>query len=180
MSPFSRALQRVAPPESRLRAPELNSLEITMAMCSFSSFADAATFAKRMAREHKAAVRLMRRADEFIVEGTFPSDSADHIEPEQLPIIAETSPANLATRPSSESVESVTNARLCIECGVVIPQARVVAVPAVSRCAKCQAAFERTHDTRPHISEGFAGTRDENKKMRGQLWGDMRNRGRGR
>lgn len=29
------------------------------------------------------------------------------------------------------------------------------------------------------INEGIAGTRDENKKMRGQLWGDMRNRGRG-
>jgi len=30
------------------------------------------------------------------------------------------------------------------------------------------------------INEGIAGTREENKKMRGQLWGDMRNRGRGR
>jgi hypothetical protein len=30
------------------------------------------------------------------------------------------------------------------------------------------------------VDEGIAGTREENKKMRGQLWGDMRNRGRGR
>lgn len=29
-------------------------------------------------------------------------------------------------------------------------------------------------------NDGFGGTREENKKMRGQLWGDMRNRGRGR
>lgn len=34
--------------------------------------------------------------------------------------------------------------------------------------------------TKQYINEGIAGTREENKKMRGQLWGDMRNRGRGR
>lgn len=33
--------------------------------------------------------------------------------------------------------------------------------------------------TKQYINEGIAGTRDENKKMRGQLWGDMRNRGKG-
>lgn len=150
-----------------------------MTTCSFASFVDASAFAKRMAQEHKAAVRLVRRTNEFIVEGAFPTVTSDHIEPEWLPIDAKSSPKNLATPPCSESVESVTDARLCIECGVVIPQARVVAVPTVSRCVKCQAEFERTHDTRTHINEGLAGTRDENKKMRGQLWGDMRNRGRG-
>lgn len=31
-----------------------------------------------------------------------------------------------------------------------------------------------------YVNEGIAGTRDENKKMRGQLWGDMRNRSKGR
>lgn len=151
-----------------------------MATCSFASFVDASAFAKRMAQEHKAAVRLVRRANEFIVEGAFPTDTRDHIEPQYLPIDSKSSPENLATPPSSESVEFVTDARLCIECGVIIPQARVVAVPTVSRCVKCQAEFERTHDTRPHINEGLAGTRNENKKMRGQLWGDMRNRDRGR
>lgn len=30
------------------------------------------------------------------------------------------------------------------------------------------------------IDEGIAGSREDNKKMRGQLWGDMRNRGRGK
>lgn len=151
-----------------------------MATCSFASFVDASAFAKRIAQENKTAVRLVRRADEFIVEGEFPTDATDHIEPESPPIDTKSSPENLPTPPSSESVESATDARLCIECGVVIPQARVVAVPTVSRCVKCQAEFERTHDTRPHINEGLAGTRDENKKVRGQLWGDMRNRGRGR
>jgi len=151
-----------------------------MATCSFAFFVDASAFAKRMAQEHKAAVRLVRRANEFIVEGAFPTDTTDNIEPESIPIDANSSPENLPTSPSSESVESATDARLCIECGVVIPRARVVAVPTVSQCVKCQGEFERTHDTRPHINEGLAGTRDENKKMRGQLWGDMRNRGRGR
>lgn len=149
-----------------------------MATCAFASFADASAFAKRMAQEHKAAVRLVRRANEFIVDGTFSTDTPDHIEPERLSIDAKTLPADLATLPSSESPEPATDARLCIECGVVISQARVVAAPSVSRCVKCQAEFERTHDTRPHINEGLAGTRDENKKMRGQLRGDMSNRGR--
>lgn len=145
-----------------------------MTSCSFPSFADASVFAKRMAQERKAAVRLMRRGNEFIVEGTFPAETSV-----QLPIDTKISPADLITQPSSQSIESVTDTRLCIECGLVIPQARLVAVPSVSRCIKYQSEFERTHDTRPHIDEGLAGTRGENKKMRGQLLGDMRNRGRG-
>jgi RNA polymerase-binding transcription factor DksA len=68
---------------------------------------------------------------------------------------------------------------LCVDCGANIPSSRVEAVPTVSRCIKCQSEFEHTHDTRPHINEGLPGTRDENKKMRGRLWGDVRNRGRG-
>jgi len=151
-----------------------------MATCSFPSFVDASAFAKRMAQEHKAVVRLVKRANEFIVEGAFPTETPHHVEPESLPIYDKGSPETLATSHNPESIESVTDARLCIECGAVIPQARVIAVPTVSRCVKCQEEFERTHDTRQHINEGLAGTRDENKKMRGQLWGDMRNRGRGR
>ena len=153
-----------------------------MATCSFASFADASDFAKRMAQEHKAVVRLVRRANEYIVEGTFPVDVSLHVEskPERLLLGAKTPPADSVTPPSSGSVESVADARLCVECGVVIPHARVVAVPTVCRCVKCQSVFENTHDTHPHINEGLAGTRDENKKMRGQLWGGMRDRGRGR
>jgi phage/conjugal plasmid C-4 type zinc finger TraR family protein len=147
---------------------------------SFATFADASAFAKQMSKEHKASVRLVRRANEFIVEGTFPADLPNQVEPEskQQHLEAKT---RQPTRPDSGLVKSpAVDARLCVECGVVIPPARVKAVPSVARCVKCQSAFEHTHDTRPHISEGLAGTRDENKKMRGQLWGDMRNRGKGR
>ncbi len=153
-----------------------------MATCSFASFADASEFAKRMAREHKAVVRLVRRANEYIVEGTFPADDSLHVEsePERFHLGATTTTVDSVIPPSSASVKSVADVRLCVECGVVIPHARVVAVPTVARCVKCQSEFEHTHDTRPHINEGLAGTRDENKKMRGQLWRDMRNRGRGR
>jgi phage/conjugal plasmid C-4 type zinc finger TraR family protein len=153
-------------------------LQITMTTCSFASFADASAFAKRMAQEHKAAVRLVRRANEFVVEGAFPADASVHAEPVWLPLDTKTPPAGSAT--PSGSIETAADARLCVECGVVIPHARVVAVPTVSRCVKCQSVFERTYDTRPHIDEGLAGTRNDNKKMRGQLWGDTRNRGRGR
>lgn len=153
-----------------------------MTACSFTTFADASAFAKRMAQEHKAVVRLVRRASEFIVEGTFPADAPVQVEcePERPPLGAKTLRPKPAPPSGSSSGGSVADARLCIECGGVIPHARVVAVPAVSRCVKCQSVFEHTHDTRPHINEGLAGTRDENKKMRGQLRGDMRNRGRGR
>lgn len=150
---------------------------------SFASFAEAAAFARRMALEHKAAVRLVRRANEFIVEGVFPAGTPVQIEPEpkRPPLGAKARPTDTAPPLVSGSIESVANdALLCIECGVVIPHARIEAVPTVSRCIKCQSAFEHTHDTRPRINEGLAGTREENKKMRGQLWGDMRNRGQGR
>lgn len=153
-----------------------------MTTCLFATFAGASAFAKRMAQEHKAAVRLIRRANEFIVEGTFPADVFVQVEPEleRPPFGAKTPPIDPPAPPCSGSAASMADARLCIDCGVVIPHARVVAVPTVSRCVKCQSAFEHTHDTRPHINEGLAGTRDENKKMRRQLWGDLLNRGRGR
>lgn len=149
---------------------------------SFATFVEASAFAKQMAKEHKAAVRLVRRANEFIVEGTFPAELPGQVEPEtkQHHPGAKKCPPAPATRPDPGLVKSPTvDARLCIDCGAVIPPARVKAVPSVARCVKCQSAFEHTHDTRPHINEGLPGTRDENKKMRGQLRDDMRNRGRG-
>lgn len=149
---------------------------------SFASFAEASAFARRMAQEHNGSVRLVRRANEFIVEGMFPSDLLDQVEPEskQLHLGTKKIPTDSDSRSNHDSAKSLLgDCRLCVECGVVIPSARAIAVPAASRCVKCQSEFEHAHDTRPHISEGLAGTREDNKKMRGQLWGDMRNRGRG-
>lgn len=59
--------------------------------------------------------------------------------------------------------------KLCPICGYsLVPNS------SSSHYCKCQ------RHTNYGINEGIAGTREENKKMRGQLWGDMRNRGRGR
>jgi uncharacterized protein YifE (UPF0438 family) len=153
-----------------------------IAVRSFASFADASAFAKRMAQEHKTRVRLVRRTNEFVVEWTFSSDERPLAEysMEGSPLgTTKTSPTDLRQQPGACSVETVADARLCIECGSSIPLARLEAVPTVCRCVACQSAFEKTHDTRPRINEGLAGTRDENKKMRGQIWGEMRNRGQG-
>jgi hypothetical protein len=67
-----------------------------MTVCSFASFADASAFAKRMTKEHKADVRLIRRANGFIVEGTFPADALAHVEPKRLPLSDKTYPADSA------------------------------------------------------------------------------------
>jgi len=58
--------------------------------------------------------------------------------------------------------------RLCIDCGKSIPEGRND-----PRCLPCKTLYEKSHDTRPKINEGIAGTREENKKMRGGLYGDM-------
>jgi hypothetical protein len=67
-----------------------------MTVCSFASFADASTFAKRMAKEHKADVRLVRCANGFIVEGTFPTDAQAHVETERFPLSDKTYPDDSA------------------------------------------------------------------------------------
>jgi hypothetical protein len=67
-----------------------------MTACSFAFFADASAFAKRMAKEHKADVRLVRCKNGFIVEGTFPANALPHAEPERFPLIDKTNPADSA------------------------------------------------------------------------------------
>lgn len=64
--------------------------------------------------------------------------------------------------------------RLCIDCGQSIPAARND-----PRCVPCKEMWEKTHDTRPKINEGIAGSRDANKRMRAGLYGDMIKRSKG-
>lgn len=138
---------------------------------SFKSFAEAAAAAKAIARERKVLVHVARRGSDYIVETNRP-DAPRQAEPvSQRPAMPEAASAKPSTG---------RTVRLCIDCGLNIPPARVAAVPSVSRCLKCQSAFENTRDTHPRIEEGLAGTREGHKKMRGQQWGDMRNRSRGR
>lgn len=71
---------------------------------SFNSFKDASAFAKRMVKEHKANVRLVRCANGFIVEGTFPTDAQAHVETERFPLSDKTYPDDSAL--SSDAVAS--------------------------------------------------------------------------
>ena len=177
-----------------------------MATRAFASFAEASAFAKRVARERGAIVHVVRHDCEFVVEDAFVLEPPTPAAPVYEPLPSINRPTKIASwnrptprreqRPSvdrptqrkrskkSKNIPFVSElpegARLCVECGVVISPDRVRAVPSVTRCIKCQSQFEGTHDTRPRINEGLAGTREGHKKMRGQLWGDMRNRGRGR
>jgi len=65
--------------------------------------------------------------------------------------------------------------RLCIDCGKYIPIGRND-----PRCVPCKTLYEKSHDTRPKIDEGIAGTREANKKMNARQWGEMVNRGKGK
>ena len=146
---------------------------------TFSAFAEASTFAKQLATDWKIVVRILRCADQYVVEGDFAAESP---KPTRQPRYSTALPQKqeVAIKPRVQAASNAENARLCIDCGIVIPPERVSTAPSVSRCVRCQAALEQNHDTRAYIDEGLAGTREGHKRMRGQLWGDMRNRAHGR
>lgn len=138
----------------------------------FASFGQAAAFARRMAQDQRISVRIARRGDEFVVEEPAqPSEGAG-----STPIAGPLPPPG-ASGPGS-AVAALAGDRRCIECGAVISPARVLALPEVARCVICQSSYEATHDTRRRVDEGFAGTREDHKTMRGQLRGDIRHRDR--
>lgn len=101
-------------------------------------------------------------------------------------LLANTQPRKVISPPSPVRPEPVLEtvvtrqlpSRPCADCGCPIPAARLAVSPNAGRCINCQNNFERVHDTRRKIDEGIAGTREENKHMRGQLRSEMRNRGR--
>ena len=146
---------------------------------SFTSYKAANAYAKQLAKK-RGGVRLVRKGSEYIVKLVASSGTSVHVKPAHPSLNPETQQTGTSIPSVPLPFKSSDTGRLCVDCGGVISHARVVAMPTVSRCVKCQSAFEHSYDTRPHINEGIAGTRDEIKKMRGQLWGDMRNRGRGR
>jgi hypothetical protein len=151
---------------------------------SLATFAEASAFAKQVAKDRKTVVRIFRRADQFVVEGDFPAapPTSKPPEPTRRPRFSTACPLkqDVAMKPHARAARAPADARLCIDCGAVIPPDRVRAVPSATLCVRCQSAVEQSHDTRAYIDEGLAGTRDGHKRMRGQLWGDMRNRARGR
>lgn len=151
---------------------------------SFSAFAEASAFAKQVAKDRKIVVHILRRADQFVVEGDFAAEPPTSKPPEltRQPrySTARHKKQEVSIKPRAQAASDPDDVRLCIDCGVVIPSERLRTVPSVARCVKCQSALEQNRDTRAYIDEGLAGTREDHKRMRGQLWGDMRNRARGR
>lgn len=156
-----------------------------MAIRTFRSYAEASAFAKELAVELGRTVKLTKNEGTWQVE--VPSEAlaapsvtkvastlfSHSVPPPSPPILKrKTSPAQIS--------KPVPPSRVCIECGCIIPSARLKASPNSTRCVKCQSDFERVYDTTPRVDEGLAGTRDAHKRMKAQLWGDIRNRGRGK
>jgi RNA polymerase-binding transcription factor DksA len=90
----------------------------------------------------------------------------------------ERSPQIFLNKETSISENKMKEIRFCIECGSSIPKERIEASNA-SRCIKCQEEFEKSHDTRIKINEGLPGTREGHKRMRGQIWGEIKKRNSG-
>ena len=164
---------------------------------AFGSFAEASVFARELAGRLRRTVEIQREKESWLVE--CPSEEAVTPEPRPVPNAAvpkvvpppsspraptprSVSPTLPATDKPDPTAVSKTDpsSRLCADCGCTISAARLQVSPNASRCVRCQSEYERGHDTRPKIDEGLAGTRAEHKRMRAQLWGDMRNRGRGK
>jgi RNA polymerase-binding transcription factor DksA len=91
----------------------------------------------------------------------------------------ERSPQIFFNKKTSISENIMKGIRFCIECGSSIPKERIEASNA-NRCIKCQEEFEKTHDTRIKINEGLPGTREGHKRMRGQIWGEINKRNKGK
>jgi hypothetical protein len=190
---------------SSARGSTFHSLAIKMAQTRFSSFARASAFAKTLARRGGQLVRVRKDGADWVME---PVEKArpkvQHVEKAEEKIVPPTitsrpvttfaqpaskpikRPPRNSAAPSSQAPRAkiptllAPGERVCLECSGAISAQRAKAVPGVIRCVGCQSKFESGHDGRARIDEGIAGTRKDNKRMRGQLWGDMRNRSRGR
>jgi hypothetical protein len=84
-------------------------------------------------------------------------------------------PSNPTQNQRANPIPKGSEDYLCIDCGELIPLARVEAIPNVQRCVNCQRLFEKKDSsiTTRRIDEGLAGSRDDHKKMRSRQWGDM-------
>lgn len=136
----------------------------------FDAFREASEHAKLLSGKGWKDVRVKREQDQFKVSGVLPLPTNHN------PLPTNNTPTQ---KPVKQETSDHEEGRLCNDCQKLIPEERIAIAPNSTRCVSCQAIFEKTHDTRPRINEGIAGTREENKKMRGQVWGDLRNRNRG-
>ena len=125
-----------------------------MPSCSFATFSEASAFAKQVAKEHKIVVHILRRNDQFVVEGDFPavpptSKLQDPSRPPQHSnVLHQKQEVAINNRPSFED-PFLDDDLLCINCGEPISLERIRAIPSVTRCAQCQ-----------HYTEIFEGIDD--------------------
>ena len=82
----------------------------------------------------------------------------------------------LGISPQNSSFINEEAIAYCIECGAEFNVKRKVL--GFKTCLNC--GEKEALKVTPKIDEGIAGTREENKKMRAQVWGEIRNRSRGR
>jgi RNA polymerase-binding transcription factor DksA len=66
----------------------------------------------------------------------------------------------------------------CIDCGEEISKARIRANPNANRCVHCQGLIEKINPSsiKRMVDDGLAGSREDHKKLRANLYSDMRNR----
>ena len=94
----------------------------------FANFAEASTFAKRIAQEHKTIVHVVKCGTEFAVEIKVASVLPDSI-PERPGYDRASLPASplsksLSSKPTSQ-LSPLADDRYCMECGDIIPPERV-------------------------------------------------------
>jgi RNA polymerase-binding transcription factor DksA len=153
----------------------------------FSHFEEAATYARELAAKLGSSVFVQKTETGWIVRRQNPPDqisdptNTKSLNPVKLPEKTK-EPKKLLRKKSSKvhdrNISSNLEECLCVDCGGLIPPARVEAVPNVQRCTKCQSRFESRDPSiiKRTVDEGLAGSRDDHKKMRAHLWGDMMRR----
>jgi len=100
--------------------------------------------------------------------------------PVTMPVTSSTPAARERPRRLPVKDPQAGSDRDCADCGNPIPRARVQSIPDVQRCVLCQEKLEaRNPDlVKRRINEGIGGTREDNKRMRAKVFGEVRNRGR--
>ena len=152
----------------------------------FSQFEEASTYARELARKLCSPVSVLRTEKGWIVtHQTAPHQISDVTDSGRSGSIKPTKKTKTPKKTSKTSGKKFPGRcdrnipgpkdHLCVDCGNLIPQARVKAIPNVQRCTECQSLNERQNPSlvKRKVDEGLAGSRDDHKKMRARQWSDM-------
>jgi len=153
----------------------------------FSQFEEASTYARELARKLCTTVSVLRTEKGWTVtHQTAPNqipDLTNTARPSPIKQTKKTKTPKKISKTSSDkfpgdcsmNIPSGPKDHFCVDCGNLIPQARVEAIPNVQRCTKCQSLNERQNPSvvKRKVDEGLAGSREDHKKMRARQWSDM-------